>query len=232
VNLEQFKNQVSSQGLARQNRWVCRVYPPSGLTSTGNALSNALSQGGNRINVNLPGLDAIDAGVAALNNLNLDLGPVQVGTNFAIPTLGYALTNMGSKLEALNLFCQSCSIPDRDINNSDFVEYGELRSLGVMHTYSDVALTYYCSEDLRERLFFEQWQDVIWNPRNSQHGYYSSYTSRVEIIKYSADWKRQEAAYRLVEAYPTNVGAIELSHAEGLCELQIQFKFRKWERIS
>lgn len=231
MNLEQFKNQVSSQGLARTNRWVCRVYPPTGLTSTGNALSNILSQGGNRVNVNLPGLDSIDAGVAALNNLNVDLGPVNVGSNFGIPTLGYALTNMGGKLEALNLFCQSCAIPARDMTNSEWSEYGEIRSLGVMHTHGDVTISYYCSEDLRERQLFEQWQDVIWNPRTYQHGYYNSYTSRIEIVKYDNSWRNETAVYRLQEAYPTNIGELALSHQEGLSELNITFKYRKFERI-
>lgn len=231
MNLQQFKGQVSSQGIARTNRWVCRVFPPSGLTSTGNALSNALSTGGNRFNVNLPGLDAIDAGVAALNNLNVDLGPVNVGSNFGIPTLGYALTNMGGKLEAINLFCQSCSIPSRDMTNLEFSEYGELRSLGVMHTHGDVTIGYYCSEDLRERLFFEQWQDAIWNPITYNHGYYNTYTARIEIVKYDASWQNETAIYRLDEAYPTNIGALELSHAEGLSELSITFKYRKYERI-
>ena len=178
-------------------------------------------------------LDAIDAGVEALNNLNLDLGPVQVGTNFAIPTVGYALTNMGSKLEALNLFCQSCSIPGRDIDNSEWREYGELRSLGVMHTHSDISVTYYCSEDLREKLFFEQWQDIIWNPRSYQHGYYNSYISRIEVLKYDTSWRNNTATYRFEECYPTNVGEISLNQQEaGLIELAITFKYRKYERIS
>ena len=231
MNLQQFKGQVSSQGLARTNRWVCRIFPPPGVTSTGNALSNLLSTGGNRVNVNLPGLDSIDAGVAALNNLNVDLGPVNVGSNFGIPTLGYALTNMGGKMEALNLFCQQCSIPARDMSNLDWEEYGEKRSLGIKHTHGDFTISYYCSEDLRERRFFETWQDAIWNPNTFSHGYYKSYTSRIEISKYNQGWTSETAAYRMHECYPTNIGASELNHNEGLMELQITFKYRKYERI-
>lgn len=229
MNIREFQNQVSKQGLARSNRWIVRVYPPSGLTSTGRALSNLLSQGGNRVNVNLPGLDAADAAVDALNNLNIDLGPVNVSKNFGIPTLGYALTNMGGKLEALNLFAATATVPGRDINNVSFKEYGEERQLGLIHTHSDVQIQYYCSEDLREKLFFEQWQDLIFNPNNKQHGYYKDYISKVDIIKYNTDWSKQEVVYTLNEAYPSNVGELSLDQGDGsILQLAITFKFRNY----
>lgn len=232
MNLDKFKDQVSRQGLARSNRWVARIYPPSGLTASGTALSNALSQGGNKINLNLPGLDLADQAQQVLRNLNIDLGPIQVQNNFAIPTLGYVLTNMGSKLEALNLFTAACSLPSRDIQNVEFREYGEARYLGVQHTHSDFTITYYCSEDLRERKFFEQWQDLIFNPRTKKHAFYKDYISRMEVIKYDASWQNIQAVYRFNEVYPTNIAAMELDQNEqSVLQLQVTFKYRNYEII-
>lgn len=233
MNIKDFHSQVNKQGLARANRWVVRVYPPTGLTATGRALSNALSQGGNRINVNLPGLDAIDAVTERIGNIGVDLGPVQIENNLAIPTLGYALTGMGEKLKAINLFTSSCTLPSRDISNEEWVEWGESRQLGVKHTHTDVSINYYCSEDLRERKFFEQWQDVVFNPATKQFGYYKDYISYIEIIKYDASWSKPTAVYRLNEAYPSNISALEMNHSENPSplELTITFKYRNYEII-
>lgn len=231
MNLDAFQDQVKRQGLARSNRWVIQIQPPSGLSGTNKLLSNFISSGGNRINVNLPGLDAIDRGVAALNDLNVDLGPVNVGTNFSVPTLGAVLTNQGKANEALNLFCNSCTIPSRDMSNLNWSEYGEERALGVKHQHQDVDISYYMSEDMRERAFFEDWQDLIFNSRTKQHGYYRDYVSRIDIIKYDAGWQNQTAIYRLKEVYPTTVAGTELSMETGLAQLQVTFKMRNYEKI-
>ena len=231
MNIKEFQGQVSKQGLAKNNRWVCTIFPPSGLTATGRALSNVLSRGGNKINVNLPGLDSLDQGVALLNNLKIDAGPIQVGSNFSIPTLGYALTGMGGKIAALNLFTSSCSIPSRDMNTQQWAEWGEMRNLGGTHTHSDVTIEYYCSEDLRERQFFEQWQDLIFNPSSKQYGYYKDYVSRIVIAKYDTSWSKKTAEYTLFEAFPSSVSAIEMtSDAAGdVMKLQVSFKYRNYE---
>lgn len=230
MNIKQFVSQVSQQGLARQNRWVCTVYPPSGLTSTGRSLSNVLSKGGSRVNVNLPGLDAADAAVGVLNDLKVDLGPVQVENNLSIPTLGYVLTNMGGKMQALNLFTHACSIPQRDITTQEWSDYGERRKIGIIQTHGDLSIEYFCSEDLRERQFFEQWQDLIFNPVTKQHSYYKDYISRIEIAKYDASWKKKTVVYRFNEAYPSTVGALEMnSDAGDVLKLQVTFKYYNYE---
>jgi len=231
MNIREFQGQVAKQGLAKNNRWVCSIFPPSGLTASGRALSNVLTRGGNRINVNLPGLDTLDQGVALLNNLRVDTGSIQVGNNFAIPTLGYALTGMAGKISALNLFTASCSIPTRDMNTQQWTEYGEARNLGGTHTHSDLTIEYYCSEDLRERLFFEQWQDIVFNPISKQYGYYRDYTSRIVVTKYDSSWQNRTAEYTMFEAFPSSVSAIEMtSDAAGdVVKLQVAFKYRNYE---
>lgn len=231
MNIREFQGQVSKQGLAKNNRWICTIYPPSGLTASGRALSNVLSRGGNQINVNLPGLDSIDAGVEMLNRMRVDLGPVQIGNNLAIPTLGYALTGMAGKIASLNMFASSCSIPSRDVNTQQWSEWGEARNLGGTHAHSDVTVEYYCSEDLRERLFFEQWQDIIFNPISKQYGFYKDYISRIEIAKYDSSWKKKTAVYTLFEAYPASISAMEMTHdaAGDVMKLSISFKYRNYE---
>lgn len=116
------------------------------------------------------------------------------------------------------------------MTNLEWTEYGETRKLGVMHTHGDVSIEYYCSEDLRERQFFEQWQDLIFNPKSKKHAYYKDYISRIEIAKYNSDWSKKTVVYRLNEAYPTSIAAQEMnSDAGDLLKLSITFKYRNYE---
>lgn len=231
MNLTEFRATVNKQGIARNNRWLCRIYPPRGLTSSGNILSNLLSRGGLKVNVNLPGLDALDSAVNSINDV-LDVGNTLLNTNLELPTLGGLLTNQKGKTQALNLFCESCQLPTRDIYSTEYRDYGEPRQIGIRHQHGDLSVVYYSSEDLRERRFFEQWQDLIFNPSSKQHSYYSNYISRMEISQYNQSWSKETAEYRFNEVYPTNVGVQELQSAEAdLLRLTITFKYLNYERL-
>lgn len=231
MNIGEFQAVVRKQGLARNNRWLTRIYPPKGLTSTGNILSNLLSKGPLKVNVNLPGLDALDSAVNGINEI-LDVGNTFLGTNLEAPTLGGLLTNQKGKTEALNLFCEACQIPGRDILSTEYRDYGEPRQIGIRHQHGDLTVVYYSSEDLRERRFFENWQDLIFNPSSKRHSYYSDYISRLEISKYNQSWSKELAEYRFHEVYPTNVGVQELVSTQGdLLRLTITFKYHNYERL-
>ncbi|MCG7944863.1 MAG: hypothetical protein N0C84_00800 [Candidatus Thiodiazotropha taylori] len=232
MKVNEFLSAVSSRGLAKSSSWLCRVYPPPQLSSLASTAFQTTTQGGNRYNVNLPGLDLSVVNGTISSHLSLDLGPINVDINLGSPTSGYSITNIGTAIESINLFTMSAVIPERDIANYEFSEYGELRSFGHVHTHSPLAMTYYCSESLLEREFFEQWQNTIFNPLTKQHGYYNDYTSTMEVIKYDSSWSEVTAIYRFYEVYPSRVGAHELRHAgtEPL-RLQIVYNYRYYERI-
>jgi len=231
MNLGEFRAKLSSEGIARNNRWMCSIFPPRGLTSTGNAISNLLSRGGLKVNVNLPGLDALDNAVDGINQV-LDLGNTVLNTNLQLPTIGGVLTNQKGRMESLNLFCESCQLPGRDILSTEYRDYGESRQIGIRHQHGDLTVVYYSTETLSERRFFEQWQDVIFNSFNKQHGYYSDYIGSMEISKYNQSWSSETARYRFTEVYPTNVGVQELQSADAdILRLSMTFKYFNYERI-
>jgi len=228
MNIGDMKARLSSQGIARNNRWIATVFPPRGLTTAGAAISDLL---GGQVNVNVPGLDLIDSGVDAINQV-LEIPNSILNTNFDIPTLGSYLNNTRGNVESLTMFCENAQFPGRDILSSAFRIHGEQREIGIRHQHGDLTISYYCSEDLFERKFFEQWQNVIFNPFTKQHGYYDDYIGSVEISKYNQSWKKETAAYKMSEVYPTNVGVQELTSSQGdLLRLNITFKYYNYERI-
>ena len=227
MNLDRFKSQVNREGLARNNRWEVRIYPPSALNSTASGINVAL---GKNASINLPGLDLSDIPLFQIESADGSLPDINASID--LPTFGFLAKNSGSLIERVSLYCNMVSIPEREIKNVEWREHGESRNLGIMHEHKGVNMSYYCSEDLSERFFFEKWTDLIFNPNNKQRSYYDDYTSRVEIIKYNAGWTKQEAIYRLNEAYPTNIAAQNMVYDEAsILRLDVAFKYRNYERI-
>jgi len=221
VNISDFKSQVDRQGVARTNKWELKIYPPSQMSKSGILMKDILFKGGNFVAADF-GNDAIDPN----NNQAAVYGSRIVGQ----PVTDKIISDQGS-LNALSIYAISCSIPSRDILNMEFEEYGEPRSLGIKHVHTDFTTRFICSEDLRERDFFESWQDVIFDPKTKKHGYYNDYIGHVEVVKYSAGGTQEMARYKFSEAYPTNIGASELTAEGNLLELDITWKFRNYERI-
>ena len=230
--LQEFKTQMMSKtGIARSSKWVCQIFPPRGMTALGKQIGNLLG-GGNKVEVNLPIFGALDRAQQQINNLNVNLGNVNVGFNPEIPPLGYSLSNMGDEVQAINLFCAGVEIPARDLQEIEYNTGGEIRSVAFMHSHDNLTVDYYCTEAMSERDFFERWQDIVYNRDDVSVGYYDDYISRLDVIKYNAGFSEITAKYRFNEVYPTNVGAIALDNeADTILKLSIQFKYRNYERI-
>jgi len=227
--LQEFRANLASKGLARSSKWLVRVYAPRGVTASGGALGRLL---GGSFDINLPILDAIDETVGVLNDIDVSLGGLNVNFNPNVPTLGFAVSGEAEGLRAINLFTSDVELPGRDINEVERRTEGELRSIGYLTSHQNLNISYYCTESLAEKEFFETWQDVVYNKDKVASVYYDDYKSRIEVIKYNASFKKDVAKYQFNECYPTNIGAISLdSIGDGVVKLQMQFKFRNYDRI-
>ena len=84
---------------------------------------------------------------------------------------------------------------------------------------------------MREKKFFEDWQDIVYSRDGVSTGYYDDYISRIEVIKLNASMTEKTAHYQFNEAYCTNVAEIGLNNESDILKLGISFKFRNYERI-
>jgi len=231
MNLDEFKSTVNRQGLAKNTRWECMVFPPKKLRAD-NIFNFAITDG-LELDLNLPGVDLIDNAIDAMNEASINFGPLSFQSNLNLPTLGFTLRNHGDKLRCLNLYTNMVNIPQRDIQNVEWRENGESRQLGVVHNHNTgLSISYYCSEDMRERLFFEQWQDLIFNPKNKGRSFYDDYIGSMEIVKYNSSWSEKTAVYKFHEVYPTNIAAQTMVYeGTAVMRLDINFKYYNYERI-
>ena len=152
------------------------------------------------------------------------------------------ITGPGSTGEENDLMfrADACELPGRTISTSEYRIYGPIRKVAYASTYTDTSIGFLCSEDLREKRYFEEWQDIIMHHRatsgmSAKHtkgryetGYYEDYVRTIEIRQYNVSGAKQSTHY-LDEAYPIGIAPIALSWGnEELIRLQVTFAFHDY----
>lgn len=227
MNLVDFKNKLSSNGLARNNTWSLLITPPKSLSSqvdslyrTANANTLNIQRSNSQFDTNR-------------NTIVQDSGyPDFSGSKpLNYPNIQSILVNTNPLLRDLMLYANACSIPSRDMESTEFREYGERRNASFNNVHKDLITSFYCSEDLRERAFFELWQDSIYNPKNKQISYYKDYIADMVVNKYSTGWRNVMATYKFFECYPVSIGGMPLNFdGTQVLRLDVTFKYRYYER--
>ena len=139
-----------------------------------------------------------------------------------------------SDSRAISLRCESVTLPGRNLSSTpDSNVHGPLREVVNNVNYADsVAMVFQASADLRERVFFENWQYTAFNPKTWNVRYYHDYTGTVEL--YLLD-KNDKTRYglKLHECFPKEIGPTDLSYASTneMIKLPITMNFRYWETL-
>ena len=87
----------------------------------------------------------------------------------------------------LELFCSSVELPGHDLQTQQ-VQHGSapVRDMVTSHGFEGmITASFYLSEDLKERHFFEQWQRLAVNVESHKANYYDDYTGQMEIFQLS-----------------------------------------------
>ena len=135
---------------------------------------------------------------------------------------------------ATSMRCESVSMPGRTLATSEDTNiYGPVREIvdGVVYA-GDVEMLFQASSDLKERVFFEDWQRRAFSEETWDVRYHAEYESEVQI--YLLD-KQDQRRYgiRLHEAYPKTIGPVALNQAPAteIIKIPVSFAFRWWETL-
>jgi hypothetical protein len=95
-----------------------------------------------------------------------------------------------------------------------------------------VAMSFYASSDLSERVFFEKWQEEMWDVGRWEVGYYKDYIKEVDIYVLDQQNTRR-FGIRLFEAYPEAIGPSSLSYASAtdVIRIPITMNYRYWQTL-
>lgn len=150
----------------------------------------------------------------------------------------------------LSLMCNSVSLPKRIIKAIDFVvKPGNVDKIASYQEYDhELSMTFYCSSDLNERRFFEDWANLVVDPVTKQPNYYDEYAKYNMVTVFvlpkmfsgglvdenTRDYKGNPLYYvRFHECYPITIEENELSTGSGeLLQLNVTLSYKYFSTIS
>ena len=158
--------------------------------------------------------------------------PLAKGTSLAAGLGGLVENN--SNMRKIALHCESVTLPGRNLNSfPDENTYGPVREIvdGVSFA-DDVSMTFHASGDMKERKFFENWQENAYNDTNWNVGYYWDYIGAVDIYMLDINEQRK-FGLRLQECFPKTISQIELNGGEmnTVAKVTVSMNFRYWESL-
>ena len=151
----------------------------------------------------------------------------------------------------LELFCSSVELPGHDLQTQQ-VQHGSapVRDMVTSHGFEGmITASFYLSEDLKERHFFEQWQRMAVNVDSHKANFYDDYIGSMEIFQLSngldsglpfpsfidkiIDIDMAEYGIRASEVYPATISGIEYSYENGnqIATMAVGFNYREWRNL-
>ena len=136
-------------------------------------------------------------------------------------------------LRKTSLACESISFPGRNIDTTtDTNIYGPSREIASGFSYAEVNATFRCSQDMREKLYFETWQRLAYNRETWTMQYYVNYVGSVRIFQLD-EQNNQTYGVELLEAFPKTIGAqtLDYSSTGEINKLPVTFSYRWWKNL-
>jgi hypothetical protein len=140
----------------------------------------------------------------------------------------------------ISLRCESAELPGRTFSLVDQKTYGPIEQYPIQNAYNKCALTFICSGSMDEKVYFDDWMDVISYSKPS----YSEAPPNPNIVKFDFSYKTNyvvdvfinqydltgHIVYRavLVDAFPVDCHAIPLNWAQtnDYSKLMVTFAYR------
>ena len=210
-----------AKGFARPSKFAVRINPPTLISTIGNAFYTANGQ--TNATVNREYADA----QAAVREMYQSVGG------------------------QIQLFCSSVEMPGHDLQTQQ-VQHGSapVRDMVTSHGFEGmITASFYLSEDLKERHFFEQWQRLAVNVESHKANFYDDYIGSMEIYQLSNgldsglpfptfidkifDVDMAEYGIRASEVYPATISGIEYSYENGnqIATMAVGFNYREWRNL-
>jgi hypothetical protein len=170
------------------------------------------------------------------------LGPVGTKqTEFGPPPYQrFEQYNQSDMKRNVGMMCNKVTMPSRDINTTAVQMYGPAREMPYSYSFpGNIECTFYGDKFLRQRVFFEEWQKLIYSLGTHDMNFYDDYVGSMDILQLGAfesndDRDRVTYGVRLYEVYPSTLGSIEYTYGandQGV-SVPITFNFRSWYNLT
>ena len=155
-------------------------------------------------------------------------------------------TDMG---EQIAFHCDTIEFPGRTLETDTTRYHGPETTYATGLNYAPITATFYCDKFMKEKHYFETWQNCVINKRNYELNYYDEYVTPMTIYQLSdfdpvdsgASHKEQSSsmtanatyACRLFECFPSTIAAQPLGYdnKNQIHKVSITFEYRYWANM-
>jgi hypothetical protein len=133
--------------------------------------------------------------------------------------------------EALSIMCDTATLPGMGFETGSIPDIGPDYVYPFEATFENFELTFNCSENMQERIFFNNWFLYIHPINDSNFPLYqfrANYVTDMVVTKYNM---HDDITYRikLIEAFPITMPSQELSYeGNDILKLNIEFNYSRW----
>jgi hypothetical protein len=135
-------------------------------------------------------------------------------------------------VEKILINCSAVTLPGKSYaTHEDNNLLGPIRKYPYKEVHDDMSMTFYCQKNMAERLYFEQWQDLMYDRNLNQIQYYKEYVTDIVIDILARDTGFPTYSVTLEEAYPITIAPLEMTYeSDDIVRQTITFAYRKWTR--
>ncbi len=144
-----------------------------------------------------------------------------------------SLLKGNGNVRSVGLRCESIELPGRTLDTTPQGNlYGPERDMVTGYTYADVTASFQCSSDMRERQYFETWQEMAFNDETWSINYYDNYVGKVHIHTLD-EQNNKKFGIELTGCFPKTIGAQSLGYTSNNTyqTLSVTFNFRYWRNL-
>lgn len=135
----------------------------------------------------------------------------------------------GHPLELIQLFCEQAVLPSISYASQPVKTFGEDREVIYDRNFEDITFTFLVDKNMSVKSFFDDWSNIIINPRNRLMGYYEDYSTILQV--YVQDINDKDVYLStMYEAYPKTISQVQLdNNSKDVMKLSVTFAYKYHE---
>ena len=134
----------------------------------------------------------------------------------------------------LSLLCDTATLPTKSLATYEKSIYGAVKAMPYRMTFTEASMSFIMTDAMTEKNYFDAWQNRIIDQKSGNVGFFDDYKIDITIKKFGRTVTTEDDAptyeVTLLEAWPSIVSEIQLSHSGGTeaMKLPVTFQFKKW----
>jgi hypothetical protein len=144
-----------------------------------------------------------------------------------------ALVPYMGDVRRLTYRCDSAQLPGRTFATAEQkIGSNPIEKFPYLTTYNDMDLTFIVDDDMKQKVFFDQWLELINPTLNFNYQYKQNYATIITVNQYDVTNKLSYSV-DLYDAYPISMNQLDLDWSnEGFHKLSVTFAYTRWQNNS